>query len=584
MTTSDALCRARARRSRLARCVFSSAVLTRGGALGTTRDPAARAVRGFARARDAGARSGGVGASGLEADLGARVAIGRGGCTLIVVFRHRVSPIIVHPRDADARRVERVAVARVRRSDPEKGRVGKPSVGWAEDDGEDPGVGSGSGVGRGGRGSRTGLSYVLARVNYVGDSYLSQAVYQTYALVVLSVVLTCGGGVAYHYLGDTDVSMFDGMWATFTWISTGILGSGLTPTSIQAKSCASVLVVLGILYFSIILGLVVEGVQGKMKALREGKSTVIEREHTVMLGWTEKSLLFIREIINANESEGGGVIVVLCHEGKEAMERELGLFLKKRDMKGTTVVFRQGSRLMIGDLDKVAVSSARSVVVLSDTSLVADKADAEVLQVILNLTNLDLSGHVVAEVRDKDNEALIHLIGRGNVETVVSHDIIGRLMLMSVRQPGLAEVYGSVLGFEGDEFAEHWPELIRVKYKDVQLMLPDAIPIRVKNMETGAIAEPAARPRHVRGGRVGGHRRGQRHVQTQAEAQVQPGQGAPAQVGGRREGVHPVRGVAAGLARHPVAPGRDVRERVGDSHHGVGAAERSRRAARRGRA
>ena len=393
-------------------------------------------------------------------------------------------------RDASNASLSRASDA----SDPEKGRVGKPSVGWAEDDGEDPGVGSGSGVGRGGRGSRTGLSYVLARVNYVGDSYLSQAVYQTYALVVLSVVLTCGGGVAYHYLGDTDVSMFDGMWATFTWISTGILGSGLTPTSIQAKSCASVLVVLGILYFSIILGLVVEGVQGKMKALREGKSTVIEREHTVMLGWTEKSLLFIREIINANESEGGGVIVVLCHEGKEAMERELGLFLKKRDMKGTTVVFRQGSRLMIGDLDKVAVSSARSVVVLSDTSLVADKADAEVLQVILNLTNLDLSGHVVAEVRDKDNEALIHLIGRGNVETVVSHDIIGRLMLMSVRQPGLAEVYGSVLGFEGDEFyAEHWPELIGVKYKDVQLMLPDAIPIGVKNTETGAIV---LNPRH----------------------------------------------------------------------------------------
>ena len=30
-------------------------------------------------------------------------------------------------------------------------------------------------------------------------------------------------------------------------------------------------------------------------------------------------------------------------------------------------------------------------------------------------------------------------------------------MLMSVRQPGLAEVYGSVLGFEGDEFyTKHW--------------------------------------------------------------------------------------------------------------------------------
>ena len=96
-------------------------------------------------------------------------------------------------------------------------------------------------------------------------------------------------------------------------------------------------------------------------------------------------------------------------------------------------------------------------------------------------------------MRDKDNEALIHLIGRGNVETVVSHDIIGRLMLMSVRQPGLAEVYGSVLGFEGDEFyTKHWKKLIGVKYKDVHLMLPDAVPVGVK-LESGAIE---LNPRH----------------------------------------------------------------------------------------
>ena len=40
------------------------------------------------------------------------------------------------------------------------------------------------------------------------------------------------------------------------------------------------------------------------------------------------------------------------------MEKELNLFIKKADLKGTSVVFRQGSRLMIGDLDKVSVSTA----------------------------------------------------------------------------------------------------------------------------------------------------------------------------------------------------------------------------------
>lgn len=269
----------------------------------------------------------------------------------------------------------------------------------------------------------------------------------------------------------------------------GVLSSGTNaPIEIVPRVVANTLVVMGILYFSTMLGLVVEAVQAKMQALREGKSVVVERGHTVMLGWTEKSLLFVKEIINANESEGGGVIVVLCKDGKEQMEKELNLFIKKADLKGTSVVFRQGSRLMIGDLDKVSVSTARSVVVFSDTTMVPDQADAEILQVILNLNNMSLSGHVVAEVRDKDNEALIHLIGRGNVETVVSHDIIGRLMLMAVRQPGLAEVYGSILGFEGDEFyTEHWPQLVGTKWKDVQLMLPEAVPIGIRNSKNGEI-------------------------------------------------------------------------------------------------
>ena len=59
--------------------------------------------------------------------------------------------------------------------------------------------------------------------------------------------------------------------------------------------------------------------------------------NTVMLGWTEKSLLYIKEIINANESEGGGIIAVLCERGKEQMDRELGHYLKKKDMQGTKV-------------------------------------------------------------------------------------------------------------------------------------------------------------------------------------------------------------------------------------------------------
>lgn len=62
-----------------------------------------------------------------------------------------------------------------------------------------------------------------------------------------------------------------------------------------------------------------EAVQDYMDALRKGRTAVVEENHVVMLGWTDKSLLFIKEVINANESEGGGVVCVLAEASPPAL-------------------------------------------------------------------------------------------------------------------------------------------------------------------------------------------------------------------------------------------------------------------------
>ena len=48
-----------------------------------------------------------------------------------------------------------------------------------------------------------------------------------------------------------------------------------------------------------------------------------------------------------------------------------------------------------------------------------------------------------------DNEPLVRMVGGSAVETVVSHDIIGRLMIQCARQPGLATVWEQLMGFDG---------------------------------------------------------------------------------------------------------------------------------------
>ena len=55
----------------------------------------------------------------------------------------------------------------------------------------------------------------------------------------------------------------------------------------------------------------------------------------------------------------------------------------------------------------------------------------------------------MVEVCDIDNEPLVRMVGGSAVETVVSHDIIGRLMIQCARQPGLATVWEQLMGFDG---------------------------------------------------------------------------------------------------------------------------------------
>jgi hypothetical protein len=147
----------------------------------------------------------------------------------------------------------------------------------------------------------------------------------------------------------------------------------------------------------------------------------------------------------------------------------------------TKVVFRSGTPLRATDLNRCSATAARSIIILSDYGQEPDLADADILRVLLTLQTLDggkLNGHVVCEVRDVDNEPLVALVGGDVCETVVSHDIIGRLMLMAARQPGIARVYDSILGFDDDEFyTEDWDEILGKSWEEVILKFPMAIPI-----------------------------------------------------------------------------------------------------------
>lgn len=315
------------------------------------------------------------------------------------------------------------------------------------------------------------------RIAYKVDVFFSGHPYaKLLALLFATIILIGSGGIALYAVSGS--GFLEALWLSWTFVADSGNHAdqvGLGPRIVSVSISSG-----GMLVFATMLGLVSDAISEKVDSWRKGKSEVIEINHILILGWSDKLGSLLKQLAIANKSIGGGVVVVLAERDKEEMEMDIAKL--EFDFMGTSVICRSGSPLILADLKKVSVSKARAIIVLASDEN-ADQSDARALRVVLSLTGVKegLRGHVVVEMSDLDNEPLVKLVGGELIETVVAHDVIGRLMIQCALQPGLAQIWEDILGFENAEFyIKRWPELDGMRFGDVLISFPDAVPCGVK--------------------------------------------------------------------------------------------------------
>jgi ion channel POLLUX/CASTOR len=216
----------------------------------------------------------------------------------------------------------------------------------------------------------------------------------------------------------------------------------------------------GIFIVSTLIGTITSGIESRVEALRKGRSKVVERAHSVILGWSPHVFTIVSELTIANENKPGSVIVVLGEADKVEMEDAIRERIP--DTRGARVVCRSGTPLDLTDLDMVSVQTARSIVVLAPET---DDPDAHVIKAILAITNgpnrRKEPYHIVAEIHDPANMEAARMVGRNEVELVLVGDLISRVTVQTCRQNGLSVVHTELLDFGGDEiYFKHEPALV----------------------------------------------------------------------------------------------------------------------------
>ncbi|UXP30592.1 NAD-binding protein [Reichenbachiella agarivorans] len=299
---------------------------------------------------------------------------------------------------------------------------------------------------------------LTVRFKYAFDNYISKgtgnligglALMTLFLVFTLAVILIISG---IHPDQSTSFTIYDSLWENMIhMLDPGTLGGTDSDWGMRVYLLAVTLI--GVVILSTLIGLISNGILTKIEELRKGRSFVIENGHTLILGWSSKIFTIISELIEANENIKDGVIVILADKDKVEMEDEIKV--KVGNTKTTRVICRTGDPIDIDDIHIANPFDSKSIIILDKDN---ENSDSQIIKTIVAIvTNpkreelRKIPYHITAEITDSKNLEVAKMVGKDEVELILSDDFISRIMVQTSRQSGLSVVYIELMDYDGDE-------------------------------------------------------------------------------------------------------------------------------------
>ncbi|MFN4910376.1 MAG: TrkA-related ion transporter, partial [Flavobacteriales bacterium] len=192
------------------------------------------------------------------------------------------------------------------------------------------------------------------------------------AIVVLGLIILIFGIKAEPEASDP-LGFIEGAWKSLmATLDPGTMGGDEGWPFRMVRFMATIV---GIFLISILIGIISSGIDEQIESLKKGKSKVLESNHVLILGWSEKIYTIIEQLIEANANQKNQAIVVLAERDKVEMEDDLKG--KISDFKTSKLIVRSGNPLIPHEIEIVNADEAKSIIVLSPDK---DNADIFVIK------------------------------------------------------------------------------------------------------------------------------------------------------------------------------------------------------------
>lgn len=249
----------------------------------------------------------------------------------------------------------------------------------------------------------------------------------------------------------------------------------------------SVNAIAGMLFTSVLIGIITSAIEEKLTDLKRGNSAVIESDHIVVLGFHPGEYTLLNQLILA--AEGAPTCIVLGSD----LERETAEELLRGNLSvpgNIRIIYRTVDITDPVMLRKCAITTCRTVIV-------SPGEDAQIIKTILAVSRLLQDEHVT-DVRINAILATNYylfpksLADAHNISIIKTNEILAKIIAHSCTQTGLSETFREVFNFEGSEFhIMSCPELEENTFDQAMIRLDNAVPSGIYRDHHAILNPPA---------------------------------------------------------------------------------------------
>ena len=228
------------------------------------------------------------------------------------------------------------------------------------------------------------------------------------------------------------------------------------------RTVSNFLYLVGIITFAVLIGVVGDAIGSSVEEVRTYNGRVLEAQHTVLVNWGDYTRPMLRQL-EAARKEGRlkGSVVLIADRDKEDMDADVADERGKMGGMGLTVVTREGCPTELENMDRVAVGTAKRLIVvppLKGEEGADDADDAGNLRAKLKQSTSVAAALQQNVFKRQERRATAVVSVPSNYESeegqqegfstyaeVSPGDFVSRVLAQCTIQPGLSDVYEEIL-------------------------------------------------------------------------------------------------------------------------------------------